>query len=367
MTIPFVALDSQNKLIEAEIMNAFKRFFNDKRYILGAELDAFEQKYAAFHGLDHCIGVSNGLDALHLALKALEIGPGDEVIVPANTFIASWLAISYAGATIVPVEPDRFTYNLDPDLLEAAISPKTKAIIPVHLYGQACEMAQIMEVALRHGLYVVEDNAQAQGALSRGKMTGTFGDINATSFYPTKNLGAFGDAGALTTQNGGLAHKVRVLRNYGSEIKYVNEVIGFNSRMDELQAALLSVKLNHLLTWTAERRKIADHYNDLLGDISQVILPGIAEGATHVYHLYVIRVAERDGLQKHLDSCGIGTAIHYPIPPHLQKAYQRLGYQKGDFPIAEELAATSLSLPLFPGMTEGQVEKVARSVKDFYA
>ncbi|SEO23901.1 dTDP-4-amino-4,6-dideoxygalactose transaminase [Mucilaginibacter gossypiicola] len=367
MNIPFLSFTGQNNLVEEEIRAAFERVFQNKWYILGKEVSDFEKAYATYNKVQHCIGVGNGLDALHLALKALDIGEGDEVIVPSNTFIATWLAISQVKATIVPVEPDRLTYNLDPHLIEAAITPKTKAIMPVHLYGQACQMDAIMQIAGKHNLFVIEDNAQAQGCAYNEQLTGSFGHINATSFYPTKNLGAYGDAGALTTSDANLAHKVNLLRNYGSEKKYYNEVIGLNSRLDELQAAFLSVKLKYLNGWIDERRKIAEAYDEQLDGISELILPAIASGAMHVYHLYVVRSSKRDALEKHLNNHGIGTGIHYPVPAHLQKAYSHLGYQKGDFPIAEELAETCLSLPLNPGMSDEEIEYVCKTIKKFYA
>ncbi|WDZ99573.1 DegT/DnrJ/EryC1/StrS family aminotransferase [Mucilaginibacter sp. SJ] len=367
MNIPFLSFSSQNNLVEAEIRAAFDRVFQNKWYILGKEVGDFENAYAAFNKVQHCIGVGNGLDALCIALRVLEVGEGNEVIVPSNTFIATWLAISQVRATIVPVEPNKDTYNLDPRLIEAAITPKTKAIIPVHLYGQACQMDAIMQIAHKHNLFVIEDNAQAQGSIYNNKLTGSFGHVNATSFYPTKNLGAYGDAGALTTNDAGLAQKASLLRNYGSEKKYYNEVIGINSRLDELQAAFLSVKLKYLSGWIDERRKIAATYSQQLAGTSKLILPVTAPGAKHVYHLYVIRTERRDALEKHLNNNGIGTGIHYPVPAHLQKAYGHLGYQKGDFPIAEELAETCLSLPLNPGMSDEEIEYVTKTINKFYA
>ncbi|MDN3548722.1 DegT/DnrJ/EryC1/StrS family aminotransferase [Mucilaginibacter aquaedulcis] len=364
--IPFFSFDNQHGLIQEEILNAFKFVLDHNWYILGKSLEEFESAYAHFNDVKYCIGTSNGLDALHIALKAADIKKGDEVIVPSNTFIASWLAITYTGATIVPVEPDPLTYNISPANIQALISPRTKAIMPVHLYGQACEMDQIMEIAQRHHLIVIEDNAQAQGATFNGKLTGTFGAINATSFYPVKNLGALGDAGALTTQDPDLADAARMLRNYGSKTKYEYEVIGYNTRMDEIQAAILSVKLKYLKGWLLERKRIATLYFDLLQDIEDLTLPKTANGAEHVYHLYVVRTKHRNPLKTHLEEEGISTAIHYPIPPHLQKAYKGLGFAKGDFPVAEELAITSLSLPLYPGITEGQIHKIAESVHCFY-
>ncbi|MFT6895445.1 MAG: dTDP-4-amino-4,6-dideoxygalactose transaminase [Algoriphagus sp.] len=292
---------------------------------------------------------------------------GDEVIMPSNTFIATVLAVSYTGATPIFVEPNVSTYLLDPTKLEAAITLKTKAIIPVHLYGQVCQMDEIVSIARRFGLKVIEDNAQAHGARYRGRMTGTFGEINATSFYPGKNLGALGDAGAITTQDNSLAGKAKMLRNYGSQQKYTYEVIGHNMRMDELQAAFLSVKLTYLNTWTEKRQRIADRYREQLSSCDQVILPAVHPDATHVYHLFVIRTVRRDELQAYLQEKGIGIIIHYPIPPHLQKAYEHLGYKKGDFPIAEELAQTSLSLPIWPGMDFDQIDFISDQIKSFFS
>lgn len=366
MNIPFVSFEEVNNQIKSEIITAFEQFFNDGWYILGDRVKQFEKEYAAFNIVTHCVGVSNGLDALHIALKALNIGIGDEVIVPSNTYIATALAVSYVGAKPVFVEPDISTYNIDPAKIEAAITPKTKAIMPVHLYGQACNMEAIMAIAQKHGLYVVEDNAQSQGATFKGKLTGSFGHINGTSFYPGKNLGALGDAGAVTTNDERLAKKAFVLRNYGSEKKYHNEVIGYNMRLDECQAAFLSIKLQYLAQWTAQRQQIAAWYNELLQDVNDIDLPLVQPDATHVYHLYVIRTKNRNALQQHLQDNGIGTLIHYPIPPHLQQAYKDLGFRKGDFPIAEEIADTCLSLPLWPGMKRDDVESVAKTIKEYF-
>ena len=367
MKIPFLSFHPMHAGIKPEMMAAFEKFYDNSWFVLGESVKAFEEEYASFNQVSHCVGTSNGLDALHIALKALAIGAGDEVIVPSNTFIATVLAVSYVGATPVFVEPDSNTYNIDPKKIEAAITEKTKAIMPVHLYGQSCEMEAISAIARRYNLYVIEDNAQAQGALYKGKLTGSWGDINGTSFYPGKNLGALGDGGAITTNNAELANKAGVLRNYGSQKKYYNEVIGFNMRLDECQAAFLSIKLKHLAKWTAQRQQIADWYQEALQNVSGVVLPAVAKDATHVYHLYVIRVKERDALQKLLAEKEIGTLIHYPVPPHLQQAYQHLGYKKGDFPIAEEIADTCLSLPLWPGMTKEHVQTVANAIESFFA
>jgi dTDP-4-amino-4,6-dideoxygalactose transaminase len=366
MTIPFLSFDATNETIRAEMLAAFTTVFDSKQYILGKAVQQFETGYAAFTKVPHCIGVSNGLDALYLCLKALGIGPGDEVMLPSNTYIATALAVSYAGATPVFVEPDAATFNINPQLIEAAITPRTKAIIPVHLYGQCCNMDAIMQTAAKHNLSIIEDNAQSQGAAYNGKPAGSFGMANATSFYPAKNLGALGDAGAVTTSDAAIAQKIMALRNYGSQKKYYNETAGHNMRLDELQAAFLSVKLQHLPGWTAERQQIAGWYNAALQGIGDLLTPTIAPGATHVYHLYVIRTARRDALQQYLQQQGIGTLIHYPVPPHLQQAYQHLGYKKGDFPVAEQLAATCLSLPIYPGLQQQQVVHIASVIQSFF-
>ncbi|MGY2133428.1 DegT/DnrJ/EryC1/StrS family aminotransferase [Hymenobacter sp. HD11105] len=366
MNIPFLSFSPQHNPIRENILSAIAAVYDKQWYVLGDQVKAFEAAYADFNKVQHCIGVANGLDALHLALEALGVGVGDEVLVPSNTYIATWLAISYVGATPVPVEPSLYTYNIDPTRIEAAITPRTKGIMPVHLYGQACEMGPIMEIAQRHGLWVVEDNAQAQGATWQGEITGSFGNVNGTSFYPGKNLGALGDAGAVTTNDDELGGKIRTLRNYGSQKKYYNEVIGYNSRLDELQAAVLSVKLPHLMDWTHQRQTVAALYDQHLMGLGDLILPIVAEGATHVYHLYVVRTRHRELLQKHLQEQNIGTLIHYPVPPHLQQAYAHLGIQEGAYPIAEELASTALSLPMWPGMQENEVAAVASAVRDFF-
>ena len=366
MTIPFLNFSPMHSTIKAEMQEAFIRVYDSNWFVLGREVEQFENDYATFNQVKHTVGLSNGLDALHLALKTCGVGVGDEVIVPSNTFIGTVLAVSYVGAKPVFVEPNRQTYNIDLHCIEAAITSKTKVIMPVHLYGQACEMTAIMALAKKHKILVIEDNAQSQGACYDGKLTGAWGDINATSFYPGKNLGALGDAGAITTNSDDFVEKVKVLRNYGSQKKYYNEVIGHNMRLDELQAALLSVKLKKLNEWTMQRQQIAAWYNEALKDLEEIVLPKIADGATHVYHLYVIRTVKRDELQKYMNENGIGTLIHYPIPPHLQKAYEVLGHKKGDFPIAEEIAETALSLPLWPGMNRESVDLVINKIYDFF-
>ena len=366
MTIPFLDFSGMHDPLREEMIKAFASFYDDKWFILGERLKQFEQAYARFNHVSYCIGVSNGLDALHLALKVLGVGQGDEVIVPSNTYIATALATSYVGATPVFVEPRLATYNIDPSRIEAAITPKTKAIMPVHLYGQACEMKAIMDIASKHGLAVVEDNAQAHGATYKGRLTGSWGQVNGTSFYPGKNLGALGDAGAVTTDDEALATKVAILRNYGSQKKYYNEVIGHNMRLDELQAALLSIKLTHLERWLSERQAIAAGYIQRLTGVGDLVLPVLADDATHVYHVFVARTKRRSELQEYLTQNGVGTLIHYPVPPHLQQAYQVLGHRKGDFPIAEEIADTCLSLPLWPGMPESALERVTSLIIEFF-
>ncbi|MFZ4796719.1 MAG: DegT/DnrJ/EryC1/StrS family aminotransferase [Bacteroidia bacterium] len=366
MKIPFLNFTPMHDPIKQEIMQAFEAFYDSNWFVLGEKVKHFEAEYALFNQTEYSVGISNGLDALHVGLMSLGIGKGDEVIVPSNTYIATALAVSYVGATPVFVEPNIETYNIDPRLIETAITPKTKAIMPVHLYGQACEMEAIKSTADKYNLYIIEDNAQSQGAKYDSIYTGAWGNINGTSFYPGKNLGALGDAGAITTNDKGLAEKAMVLRNYGSQKKYYNEVIGHNMRLDECQAAILSVKLKYLNNWTEQRQQIANWYNDALAGIEQIFLPKTASKATHVYHLFVIRTNKRDELQKYLNENEIVTLIHYPIPPHLQQAYTHLGHHKGNFPIAEEIANTCLSLPLWPGMTQEMVEYIASKIKLFY-
>ena len=364
--VPFLNFEPIHSEIKVEMLKAFKEVYDSYWYVLGNKVKQFEEEYASFNHTKACVGVSNGLDALHLSLKALGIGKGDEVIVPSNTYIATVLAVSYVGAKPVFVEPNIETYNIDFSKIEEAVTPNTKAIMPVHLYGQACEMQPIMDIAKKYNLFVIEDNAQSQGATYKEKITGSWGDINGTSFYPGKNLGAIGDAGAVTTNDENLAEKVKILRNYGSQKKYYNEFICHNMRLDELQSSFLSVKLKYLKEWTLKRQEIGAWYDEALKEIEGLILPKIAESATHVYHLYVIRTKKRDELQSYLNEKGIGTLIHYPIPPHLQEAYESLGLKKGDFPIAEELAETCLSLPVWPGMGVEHVELISENIKAFF-
>lgn len=351
--------------IKVEMINAFEKVYDSYWYVNGESVSNFEKEYAVFNQVKNVVGVSNGLDALFLALKAVGVKEGDEVIVPSNTYIATALAVTYIGATPIFVEPNIDTYNIDPKNIELAITPKTKAIMPVHLYGQCCEMDAIMEIAKNHNLFVIEDNAQSQGSSFNNKLAGSWGHINGTSFYPGKNLGAIGDAGAVTTNDINYATKIKSLRNYGSSKKYYNEVIGHNMRLDELQAALLSVKLKYLPIWTKQRQVIASWYDELLDGLEYLVLPKVHKNATHVYHLYVVRTNQRDALQKYLAQQDIGTLIHYPVPPHMQNAYKDLGYQQGSFPIAEELANTSLSLPMYPGITKKQIKFVADKIRSY--
>jgi dTDP-4-amino-4,6-dideoxygalactose transaminase len=366
LSVPFFSSQAMHTAIRDEVLEATRRVYDSQWYVLGPEVTQFERVYSEFNQVAHTVGVGNGLEALALTLRALGVGPGDEVLVPSNTYIATWLAVSQVGATPVPVEPDPATSNLDPTRIAAALTPRTKAIMPVHLYGQPCRMPEIMAIAQQHGLLVVEDNAQAQGATFNKQLTGSFGDASGTSFYPTKNLGALGDAGAITTNDGELAQRLRSLRNYGSTQKNQHELLGYNSRLDELQAAVLQVKLRHLATWTHQRQQLAACYTKHLAEVPGLQLPVVTPGTVPVWHLYVVHTTQRAALQQHLAASGIGTLIHYPVPPHLQPAYAHLGLLPGALPIAEGLSTTCLSLPLWPGMTEEKVLLVATEVKSFF-
>lgn len=353
--IPFLDLQAAADELAGELEDAVLRVTRSGRYIGGEECAAFETAFAAYAEAAHCVGVGNGFDALLLALRALDIGPGDEVIVPSHTFIATWLAVTATGAHVVPVEPDHGTGTIDPARLDAAVTARTKAILPVHLYGQPADLDPILDVARDHGLKVVEDAAQAHGARYKGRRVGAHGDLVCWSFYPGKNLGALGDAGAVTTDDSALAARVRILGNYGSAEKYVNQVKGVNSRLDPLQAAALRVRLAHLDAWNDRRRALAAQYGAGLAECG-LGLPQVPNWAEPVWHLYVVRVPSsvaggRDGLQARLTEAGIGTLIHYPIPPHLQEAYAELGLRRGAFPIAETIAETALSLPIGPQMS----------------
>ncbi len=363
--IPFLDMKAQYLELKTEFDEAYARVMDSGWYILSDEVEAFEMEFAQYIGVSHCIGVGNGLEALQLILLGYGIGEGDEVIVPANTYIASWLAVSYVGPTPVPVEPDPNTYNIDPTRIERAITKQTKAIMPVHLYGQPSEMDMICQIATQYGLYVVEDSAQTHGAVYKNRMAGGLGSAAGFSFYPTKNLGAFGDAGAVTTNDAQLADKIRVLRNYGSRRKYFNEVKGHNSRLDPLQAAFLRVKLKYLDLWNERRKEIAEFYLATLKGLDGLTLPGIASGSTHVWHLFVIAHQQRDTLQKYLEQKGINTLIHYPIPPHLSTAYADMGYKAGDFPISERIAESVLSIPIGPHFTLEEARYVADAIGQF--
>lgn len=355
--IPFLDLGAAYKELQTEIEAAVLASLRTGWYIGGQEVEAFEAEFAAYCEAKHCVGVANGLDALHLALLALGVEPGDEVIVPSNTFIATWLAVSQCGAIPVPVEPDPASYNIDPARIEAAITIRTKVILPVHLYGQPADMDPILAIARKHNLRVLEDAAQAHGARYKGKRIGAHGDVAAWSFYPGKNLGAHGDGGAVTTDDPEIADRIHVLHNYGSRVKYINEAQGYNSRLDPLHAAALRVKLKVLDEWNARRAGIAARYSHELAG-KGLILPAVPAWAEPVWHLYVVRHPQRDNLQKSLHAAGIGTLIHYPIPPHLQQAYANLGFAEGRFPIAETLANQVLSLPLGPQLDYAGVETV---------
>ena len=364
MHIPFVSFLPMERELNNDIRAAFDRVFTRSWYIEGIEDEAFEKAFAAYCGSKYCIGVGNGLDALMLSLKALDIGEGDEVIVPSNTYIATALAVTYVGATLVFVEPDIRTFNINPALIEAAITSKTKAIMPVHLYGQACDMDPIMEVARKYGLKVVEDCAQAHGASYKGQKVGTFGDTAGFSFYPGKNLGALGDAGAVVTNDEELAGKIRALGNYGSDYKYHHILKGNNSRLDELQAAFLAAKLPHLERMNVERRRVAHVYTEGIKN-PKVITPYVHSNCIPVWHIYGIRCADRDALEKHLNEKGIGTNKHYPIPMHLQECYKDLNIPQGALPIAEEISATELSIPMYYGMTDEEIWYVIDTINEF--
>jgi len=361
MKVPFLELKPTYDELRAGLDAAYHRVMDSGWYLLGSEIESFEAAFARYCNTQHCIAVGNGLDALHLILRAYDIGAGDEVIVPTNTFIATWLAVSYAGAT--PVEPDLRTFNLDPGRIKAAINPRTKAVMPVHLYGQPADMDPIMDIARQHGLKVIEDSAQSQGARYKGRRTGSLGHAAGHSFYPGKNLGAFSDAGAVTTDDAELADRVRTLRNYGSKKKYFNEVKGFNSRLDELQAAFLQVKLTKLDEWNARRRAVAARYFSELRDHTDLSLPFVPAWAEPVWHLFVVRHPERNLLQQKLTAAGIGTLVHYPVPPHLSGAYADGKWSRGAFAIAEQMAGSVLSLPMGPHLSPEQNGEVIEAIR----
>lgn len=367
MAIPFLDLKAPYLELQEELDAAYRRVMESGWYVLGQEVEAFEAEFAAYCEAKYCIGVGNGLDALHLILQAMEIGSGDEVIVPANTYIATWLAISYAQATPVPVEPDEKTYNINPSYIEAAITERTKAIIAVHLYGQPAEMDAINKIAARYNLRVIEDAAQAHGARYKENRVGSLGDAAGYSFYPTKNLGAFGDGGAVTTNDAELADKIRLFRNYGSRIKYKHEIKGFNSRLDELQAAFLRVKLAKLDEWNERRRQAAEYYLKALRNIPNLKLPHVPAWAEPVWHLFVVRHPRRDNLKQQLNASGVSTLIHYPVPPHLSDAYaekKEKNWKTGRFPLTEKISKEILSLPIGSQMHEKEILKVIQVLSE---
>jgi dTDP-4-amino-4,6-dideoxygalactose transaminase len=362
--IRFLDLRYQYSTLRAELEEAVRNFFESGHYILGSGVAELEARFADYVGVEYCVGVASGLDAIELLLRAYEIGPGDEVIVPSNTFIATWLAVSNVGATPVPVEPDIETFNIDPGLVEEAVTERTRAVLPVHLYGRPVEMTSLQGLAQAHDLIVLEDAAQAHGARHHGSRTGSLGHAGAFSFYPSKNLGAYGDAGAITTDDPEIVHRVRMLRNYGSPRKYENEIVGRNSRLDELQARLLTVKLAHLDAANQQRSQQAAIYLDELIDTS-VVLPALCDHGDPVWYAFVVRSDSRDGLASHLAQADIETHIHYPIPPHLQRAYESLNMGRGSLPISERLHDTVLSLPIGPHLSEDDIRTVAAAVRDY--
>lgn len=363
MNIKYSVFTPMHKKIEAELLQAYKDVFDAQWFIHGNKLKQFEKEFAEFCGSGYCVGVGNGLDALRLALEAYGIGAGDEVLVPSNTFIATALAVSYTGATPVFVEPKLNTLLIDPDKIEEKITEKTKAVMVVHLYGRLADMDSIMKIAKKHNLIVIEDTAQAHGAVDKnGKMAGSFGDVGAFSFYPGKNLGALGDGGAIITNDEKIATKIFALGNYGSIKKYQHDYLGINSRLDEMQAAFLSVKLKHLPEWTAERQRIAKIYYEKIKN-ENLFLPDFVE--ENVYHIFPVLCERRDELQAFLEEKGIQTLIHYPTAMHLQKAYEGLGFHKGDFPIAEQICAQELSIPLYPGLTDDEISYIIDALNDF--
>jgi dTDP-4-amino-4,6-dideoxygalactose transaminase len=364
--IPFLSLAPQHALVHDAVTESLKNSFEKNWYILGDDLKKFEAEYARFSNVDYCFGVGNGYDALSIVLRACNVGRGDEVIVPAHTYVATWLAISNCGASIVPVEPENETMLIDPKKIENLITSKTKVILPVHLYGYPCNMTLLDEIAQRHALKIVEDNAQAHGASWNNKPTGSFGIAGATSFYPTKNLGALGDGGAVTTNDKQIAEFVRRYRNYGFEHKNYCEVQGINSRLDELQAALLSIKLARLDEWNQTRRDLAAQYIERLKGIGDIQIPVVPKEAIAVYHLFVIRTSLRDKLREYLNTSGVETMIHYPLPPHRQKAYAAQHLKK-ELPLTENIATTVLSLPLWPGLQTTQVDYICDRIKFFFS
>jgi len=363
--IPYLDLPAQIRSVRKELDAVIARTLDNCSFCLGPDVVQFEKDFARFIGAEHCVAFNSGTSALHVALLLLDIKPGDEVITTPYTFVATSWAISYVGATPVYVDVEAGTMNLDPKLLERAITPKTKAVMPVHLYGQSFDIDPILEICRKHKLPLVEDTAQSHAATYKGKMVGTFGEMSCFSFYPGKNLGACGEGGALVTNNAAFAARARSLREHGSTVRYYHDEVGFNYRMEGIQGAVLGIKLKHLDKWTNERRRVAHHYHELLTD-TPLQLPLEASYAESAYHLYVVRHPQRDKLKAHLDANGVGCALHYPLPLHLQKCYASLGHKPGDFPVAEKAARECLSLPIFPEMTEVQIERVSEVIHEFF-
>ena len=366
MNVPFVDLRAQYASIKSEVLPAIENVLENAAFVLGKAVSDFETEFARRHGVQHCVGVSSGTDGNHLALWALGIGPGDEVIMPVNTFIATAWGATLCGATPVFVDCDPVSYNIDPALVEAKITPKTKAIVAVHLYGQPADMDPLAEIARRHGIALVEDCAQAHLAAYKGIAVGGIGVTASWSYYPGKNLGAYGEGGAVTTNDPELARKLRMIRDHGSEKKYNHEVLGHNYRMEGIQGAVLGVKMKYIERWTEARRSHAQSYGELLSGLPEFAVPRETPTAKHVYHLYVVRTPHRDKLQEHLQNRGVSTGLHYPVPLHLQKAFRHLGHRRGDFPVAETAADQLLSLPMFPELTRAQIEYVADSIREFF-
>jgi len=366
LEIPFISLRNQHETLRERLLEKMQKALDENAFILGKEVEEFEEAYARFSGTKYCIGASNGTDALKICLRSLSIGPGHEVIIPANTFVATAVAVMEVGATVVLADPEPDTYNLSAKTILPRITSKTKAIIPVHLYGNPCPMDEIMQLANEKSLHVIEDNAQAQGASYKGQPTGSFGTINATSFYPSKNLGALGDAGAITTQHEELYDEARLWRNLGTTAKYRHEIPGYNARLDSLQAAFLSVKLPFLAQWNNERRRIAERYTRNLSNVSSLVLPTTHTMGEHVFHLFVIQTPERDKLQLALAQQKIQTLIHYPVPIHLQLAFKSLGHTCGHFPVSEKLSNQILSLPLFIGIADDEIDYVCEHIIQFH-
>ena len=366
MDIPLVDLKAQYTLIRDEVRDSIERVLNECNFILGDEVRSFEREFAKFCGTEFGIGVGSGTDAIHLAIRAIGLGPGDEALIPANTFIATALGVTYSGATPVPVDVDPATFLMDVPKIESAITPRTRAIVPVHLYGRMMELDPVIEIARRYNLLLVEDAAQAHGAEIKGRKAGSVGVAGCFSFYPGKNLGAYGDAGMVVTNDEDLKTRLEALRNYGSTQKYYHPMLGYNSRLDTIQAAILRTKLRRLDSFNAARFEVAQKYNSALQGIGDLVLPQIPSGKSHVFHLYVARTGRRDALLQYLQSRGIGVVIHYPKPIHLHGAYKHLGYEAGSFPVAEQLSNQVISFPIFPEITDEQIAFVAEAVKDFF-